>query len=118
MTHATDRNTLVFELKDKVKRFIELRDWVEEHDGKNLAMCIAIEAAELMEHFQWKDRAEYAPELISPSEMQDIKLEVADVMIYLLSFCRHMGIDLAEAVYEKIAINETRFPVKTSSSRE
>ena len=68
-------------------------------------MSIAIEAAELMEHFQW------GTESSADHEIYDaVRFEVADVMIYLLHFCRVMDIDLAQSVRDKLAINEQRFP--------
>ncbi|MGZ4122491.1 MAG: nucleotide pyrophosphohydrolase [Tumebacillaceae bacterium] len=98
------------ELKAKVGDFLEARNWGKAHSPKNVAMSIAIEAAELMEHFQWGGLEEYRPEQLSAEKINEIRLEVADVMIYMLSFCRTLGIDIAQAVQDKLEINETRFP--------
>lgn len=102
-----DAATTVAELRELVRRFVAARDWEVFHDGKNLAMSIAIEAAELMEHFQWR-RDDGG---ISAEERAEIAAEVADVVIYALSFCNRLDIDLAAAVAAKVAKNETRFPV-------
>ena len=89
------------DLEAAVKEFNRRRRW--DPAAKDLAISVAIEAAELMEHFQWTS---------SPNDAYDpIRLEVADIMIYLLHFCRVMDIDLCQAVLDKLAINERRFPV-------
>jgi NTP pyrophosphatase (non-canonical NTP hydrolase) len=108
-----DRNVQVQELKDLIYNFNEARNWHEVgHRPKNLAMSITIEAAELMEHFQWYDNDHYEADKLAPEKREEIRLEVADIAIYLLSFCNRMGIDLAQAVQDKININEKRFPVE------
>lgn len=107
----SDQVTTVGELKKYVEDFMEARNWNRPHSPKNLAMSIAIEAAEIMEHFQWGDREDYTKELLGPEKMDEIRMEVADVMIFMLSFCRSLGIDLAEAVQAKQEKNEVRFPV-------
>ncbi|TCP58272.1 NTP pyrophosphatase (non-canonical NTP hydrolase) [Tumebacillus sp. BK434] len=107
----SDQVTTVGELKKYVEDFVVARNWTRSHSPKNLAMSIAIEAAEIMEHFQWGDREDFTPELLGPEKIDEIRMEVADVMIYMLSFCRALGIDLAEAVQSKQEKNEVRFPV-------
>ncbi|MFD2169676.1 nucleotide pyrophosphohydrolase [Tumebacillus lipolyticus] len=107
---SKDDQTTVAELKLLVQRFMEARNWGQGHTPKNLVMSMAIEVAELMEHFQWGDREDYTAEKLGPEKMQEIRMEVADVMIYMLSFCRSLGIDLSEAVQAKQEINEARFP--------
>ncbi|KEO84641.1 nucleotide pyrophosphohydrolase [Tumebacillus flagellatus] len=108
-----DAVVTVAELKQQVREFTEARNWhVEGHRPKNLAMSIAIEAAELMEHFQWLDNDDYADEKLSAEKREQVRMEVADIAIYLLSFCNQQGIDLAKAVQDKYQINEKRFPVE------
>ncbi|HEU4965004.1 MAG TPA: nucleotide pyrophosphohydrolase [Bacilli bacterium] len=108
--YKKDHETTLAELREKIVAFTDARNWNEGHRAKNLAMSIAIEAAELMEHFQWRDNADYTADKVEAEEKREIALECADVMIYMLSFCHRMGIDLAEAVQEKLDINEKRFP--------
>ncbi|PSR34200.1 MAG: NTP pyrophosphohydrolase [Sulfobacillus benefaciens] len=114
MTDAQDSHTTVGSLKEQVAHFVARRQWQTAHNPKNLAMSIAIEAAELMEHFQWQDLAHYAA-IQDPEERQQVSLEVADVAIYLLSFCHTTGIDLSRAITDKLTINEARFPVAAES---
>ncbi len=90
--------------------FNRRRHW--DPSAKDLAMSIAIESAELMEHFQWGSGASSDPETLDA-----IRFEVADVMIYLLHFCRTMDIDLAQSVLDKLAINEVRFPASDSPAQ-
>lgn len=108
--YKNDQETTVAELKKIVTDFTEARNWTSEHSPKNLAMCIAIEAAEIMEHFQWGAPEDYME--LTEETRHEVAMEVADVMIYLLSFCRATGIDLATAVQAKMEKNEGRFPVE------
>lgn len=114
MTDALDSHTTVGSLKERVAHFVARRQWQTAHNPKNLAMSIAIEAAELMEHFQWQDTS-YDAASQDLEKWRQVSLEVADVAIYLLSFCRTTGIDLSQAITDKLAINETRFPVAADS---
>ena len=103
------------DLATELQQFARARDWEQFHAPKNLAMSLAIEAAEVMEHFQWAE-ANVAPEL-SADKRQAIGHELADVMIYLLRLATRLDIDLTTALREKIAINEQRYPVAKSRGR-
>jgi len=96
-------------LKRKLDKFLEERNWKEYHTPKNIAMSISIEAAELMEIFQW----------ISPSALEvttskklmtEIEDEIADIIIYTVSLARTLDIDIFEVVTEKMIKNNLRFP--------
>jgi NTP pyrophosphatase (non-canonical NTP hydrolase) len=106
-----DTKTTIEELKRRVVEFRDARGWLKAHNPKNLAMSIAIEAAELMEIFQWKDLKESQKIKNNPQEWQNVKEEIADVVIYCLAFAEGMDIDLAKAVEEKLKKNEKRFPL-------
>ncbi len=93
-------------LKNALDKFVKKRDWQRYHRPKNLAMSVAIEAAELMEHFQWCDRE---ADSFSEEEKREIAEEMADVLHYLLRLASVLDIDLFEASLEKIAKNEKRF---------
>lgn len=105
-----DRTTTVQALKEAVAEFIAERCWERFHDPKNLSMSIAIEAAELMEHFQWLRTDELAAVREDAGEMDRIRDEVADVLCYLLSFATRMGIDLSTALRDKLARNREKYP--------
>lgn len=106
-----DETTSVGELRTRVHQFVEARDWYAYHTPKNLAMSIAIEAAEIMEHFQWLSTAESDQFVREPDNRREVADELADVIIYCLSFANAAGIDVSEAVLAKLDRNETRFPV-------
>lgn len=106
----TDELTLG-ELQVKVNAFVDARRWRPYHSPKNLAMSMAIEAAELMEHFQWLSLEESRTQLEDAEKKAEIASEVADVLIYALSFAEVTQIDLTEAILAKLARNEERFPV-------
>lgn len=100
------------ELLEKILEFRNDRDWKQFHDPKNLAGAISIESAELLEIFQWiknEDSQKYGLENI-----EKVKKEVADVMIYLMYFCNDLGIDIDKAVEEKMIENDKKYPKEKS----
>jgi dCTP diphosphatase len=105
-----DDHTTLADLRRRVAEFIAARDWEQFHTPRNLSASIAIEAAELLEHFQWliDEQAEAA--------MQDAKKraavadELADVVIYALSLANTLNVDVSETVLGKLERNEERFP--------
>ena len=101
----------LYELQKMLDEFIAKRNWQNYHRPKNLAMSVAIEAAELMEHFQWCDRD---AKDFSKEEKEEIAEEMADVLHYLLRLASVMDIDLYEASKKKIAKNHKRFPVEVA----
>ena len=105
-----DKSTTIRELRNLVAEFIRERDWEQFHAPKNLAMSIAIEAAELMEHFQW-DRNEQIPAILEdPGRRKEIEEELADVVCYCLSLANNLEIDLSEAVERKVLKNAEKYP--------
>ena len=111
-----DDQTTIGQLREAVARFIAARDRERYHTPKNLAMSIAIEAAEVMEHFQWRT-VEESKTYVEDSEVREaVADELADVAIYCLSFCNQADIDLSEAVRKKLKRIETRFPTDGSGT--
>lgn len=94
-------------IKEIVKKFRDDREWSQFHNPKDLAVSLSIEAAELLECFQWKSSAE-----AEKNNYQDIKYEMADVAIYLLLMCDKMEINLLDAIEEKMKLNEKKYPVE------
>ena len=105
-----DNTTTIADLKDLVAKFIAAREWERFHTSKNLAMSIAIEAAELMEHFQWAEIAEGQQDLNDPEKKAEIGDELADILIYSISFALQADLDISEIIRGKMTRNETRFP--------
>ena len=105
-----DNDTTVEELRRRLAQWVSAREWEKYHRPKNLAMSIAIEAGELLEHFQWLTHAEADEVLRDPAARQEVADEMADVLSYLLSLANATGIDLAAAFEAKMARNETKYP--------
>ncbi|MHB1372261.1 MAG: nucleotide pyrophosphohydrolase [Thauera sp.] len=103
------------ELRDALRVFAAERDWERFHTPKNLAMALAGEAGELIEHFQWLS-AEQSAALDTPTR-EAVALEMADVMLYLLRLADVLGIDLAAAARRKMTINAQRYPVALARGR-
>lgn len=94
------------QLRDELRRFAAERDWERFHSPKNLAMALTAEAAELVQHFQWRNDAA----MPAAQALEAIEQEVADVLIYLVRLADRLEVDLPAAVERKIALNAERFP--------
>ncbi len=104
----SDATTTVQELRKRTAEFVRERDWEQFHTPKNLSMSIAIEAAELMEHFQWMTVEESSH--LSPQSIAKAGEELADIVLYSLSLSNALGIDLSETVLDKMAKNIRKYP--------
>lgn len=102
-------NNDIRDLQASLRAFAQERDWGQFHSPKNLASALSVEAAELLEHFQWmtEDQSRDLP----PAKVQKVGSEVADVLLYLLQLCDKLGIDPIEAARTKIAANALKYPV-------
>lgn len=98
------------ELASELRRFAAERDWEQFHTPKNLAISLAVEVGELLEHVQWGSDAEIAARLRSADGAQAVAEELADVLIYLVRLADVLGVDLHEAASSKIAANAVRYP--------
>jgi NTP pyrophosphatase (non-canonical NTP hydrolase) len=114
---GSDQNITVGALRSAVHDFVSARDWQPFHSPKNLAMGIAIEAAEIMEHFQWFTTEEAAERMRDADQRAEVADELADVLIYCLSFANSSSIDISEAVLKKLARNQVRFPIERVRGR-
>src|SRR5262245_34135175 len=112
MNTMSDANTTVASLREAVRRFADDREWEPFHSPKNLAMGVAIEAAELMEHFLWVDCAASRAIVHDPERLGEVADEIADVACHLLNLSNALGIDLSDAVQAKIAKNALKYPVE------
>jgi NTP pyrophosphatase (non-canonical NTP hydrolase) len=95
------------DLQDAIRDFADRRDWHQFHTPKNLAMAICGEAGELAAEFQWLTPEESSA--LAAEQLEAVRLEIADVAIYLLRCADVLRIDVAAAVRDKLAINESRF---------
>jgi NTP pyrophosphatase (non-canonical NTP hydrolase) len=96
------------ELKERVRQFAADRDWDQFHSPKNLAMALSVEAAELVEEFQWLTEEQSRD--LEPERRERVRLEAADVFIYLLRIADKLGIDLETAALDKMVLNERKYP--------
>ena len=107
---TSDHDTTIKSLRELIRRFVDERDWRQFHSPKNLSMSLAIEAAELMEHFQWIDIAESRATASDPQKLAAIREELADVLCYALALANELDIDVSQAVREKMVKNAAKYP--------
>lgn len=100
------------QLTQKIKSFVNERDWEQFHNPKDLALSLVLEAAEVLEHFQWKKPEEVAAHSVHCKE--EIADELADVACYLFELADNLGIDLPSAIDSKLAKNAIKYPVAKS----
>ena len=113
-----DDKTTIAELRQIVRRFVDERDWRQFHAPKNLVMSLAIEVAELMEHFQWIDvETSRTAVQSSPERRAEVSDEVADVFCYLLALANELDIDLSAAVEAKMVKNAAKYPAEEFRGR-
>ena len=104
--HASDS---LADLRERLRRFAAERDWGQFHTPKNLAMSVAIEAAEIMEHFQWLSAAQSLE--LDAAARQEVAHEIADVLLYLVRLADVLDIDMIAAARDKIELNANKYPV-------
>lgn len=97
------------QLRQRIQSFVAERDWAQFHSPKNLAMAMIVEAAEVVEHFQWQTEAESCA--LEAEQKTAIGHELADTFVYLLRIADVCGIDLIAATHEKISLNAQKYPV-------
>ena len=112
-----DNVTTVAELKERVRRFRDERDWEQFHNPKDLCIALAIEAAELLELCRFKETVELEAQ-IRAGELPEFAREMSDVFSYLLSLAIRLDIDLSTALREKMAINAEHYPVALAKGRK
>jgi NTP pyrophosphatase (non-canonical NTP hydrolase) len=97
------------ELGSKVRRFAEERDWAQFHSPKNLSMALAVECAELMEHFQWLTESQ--SRRLSARRLSEVEKELADIQIYLIRLSQSLRVNLIAASKRKLVENAKKYPV-------
>ncbi len=95
-------------LRERLRGFVRERDWEQFHSPKNLAMAMIVEAAELVEHFQWMTEQE--SRAISAEKREQVSQEIADTFVYLLRMSDVLGIDLIDAAHAKMDLNAKKYP--------
>ena len=112
MMPMNDAETTVSQLREVVDRFVAERDWHQFHTPKNLVMALAIEAAELMEHFQWLTPEQSWQVADQAEKKAEVGEEISDVLCYLLALANELKLDLATALEAKMVKNVEKYPVR------
>ena len=112
-----DATTTIDTLRSLVRRFVDERRWNVFHTPKNLAMSLAIEAAELMEHFQWLTPDEARAVGDDPARRPAAGEELPDVLCYALALAHELKLDIASTVVDKMAKNALKYPVDQYQGR-
>jgi dCTP diphosphatase len=113
----SDSNTTVSELRKLVADFVAERDWSQFHSPKNVSMALAIEAAELMEHFQWLTTDASRELAADPEKLAEVAEELADVIGYSFALANELGLDVSSAVRAKMLKNAEKYPAEKYRGR-
>jgi NTP pyrophosphatase (non-canonical NTP hydrolase) len=113
----SDSNTTVAELRKLVADFVAERDWSQFHSPKNVSMALAIEAAELMEHFQWLTTDASRELAAEPEKLAEVGEELADVIGYSFALANELGLDISSAVRAKMVKNAQKYPAEKYRGR-
>lgn len=113
----SDAETTVAQLRELVEQFVTERDWRQFHTPKNLSMSLAIEAAELMEHFQWLTPEQSRALANQPGSLAEVADELADVLCYGLAMANELGLDLSTAIQRKMVKNQQKYPAEQYRGR-
>lgn len=104
------KNPTLETLRDDIRQFARERDWEQFHSPKNLAIGLSVEASEILEHFQWLSQAQ--SEDLPKDDREAVRLELADVLIYLIRLADTLDIDLLSAAEDKMKLNAKKYPVE------
>ena len=112
-----DDETKIQEIKEVLREFVKERDWEQFHTEKDLAIAISVEAAEILEHFRFRNGEDLREYLANDSNKKEIAHELVDVMAFLVRLADKTGIDLSESFKEKHEINQSRFSVEEAKGK-
>ena len=120
MWSPNNRKRMIFmeeirRITDKIIKFRDERDWKQFHNHKDMALSLVLEAAEVLEHFQWKSQNEV--EEHGASFKNEIAEELADVAMYLFELADNLGINLSEAIENKLEKNAKKYPVEKARGK-
>lgn len=103
------------DLRTRIRQFADERDWDQFHSPKNLAMALIVEAAELVEHFQWQ--TEEQSRSLAAEKRSEVEAELADILIYLVRIADKLDIDLMQAALKKLQCNAEKYPAEKVKGR-
>ena len=99
----------------KIRKFRDERDWLQFHNHKDVALSLVLEAAEVLEHFQWKSADEVKAH--AQANKEELSDELADVAIYLFELADNIGIDLPKAIEQKMQKNALKYPIEKAKGK-
>ena len=108
LQYSHNKRGIMKELKKQIKDFIQARDWAQYHAPKNLVMALSVEVAEIVEIFQWKE----SDQKLTNEEVEGLRQEIGDVLVYLLELADHYEIDIIQAARDKMVLNEEKYPAE------
>jgi NTP pyrophosphatase (non-canonical NTP hydrolase) len=112
-----DQQTTLAAVRELVREFVAARDWEQFHTPKNLSMSLAIEAAELMEHFQWLTPEQSRAVANQPEKLAEVGEELSDVLCYALALANELKLDVATALADKMLKNARKYPAEEYRGR-
>ena len=112
-----DDSTAVSDLKARIREFVRERDWDQFHFPKDLAIGLAIESAELLEHFRFRSNEEIRDRLDHGDFRRELRHELADVLYFALLMCANLDMDASQILDEKLALSRQRYPVEQAKGR-
>ena len=112
-----DSETNIEELKKLMREFVAERDWEQFHTPKDLAIAISTEAAEILNHFRFRNGEDLEKYMADAENKKELSHELADVLAFLVRLADKTDVDLAAALKEKMEINGKRFPVETAKGK-
>ncbi len=112
-----DTSTTVAHLKAQIKEFVRERDWDQFHFPKDLAVGLAIEASEVLEHFRFRSNEEIQQRLADAAFRRDLGHELADVLYFTLLMCANLEMDASQMLKEKLAFSRQRYPIDQARGR-
>jgi NTP pyrophosphatase (non-canonical NTP hydrolase) len=112
-----DATTSIADLKKRVQKFCEARDWDQFHGPKDLAIGVITEASELLEHFRFLSEGEGNRVVCDPKKRKEIQDELADILFFVLRFSQRFNIDLTKSLKGKLKANATKYPVKRARGK-
>lgn len=113
----SDSETTISDLRQVVATFVAERDWQQFHTPKNLTMALAIEVAELMEHFQWLTPEASRAITEDSTRLQAVREELADVCCYVLAIANELDVDISQAMTDKMVKNRQKYPAEEFRGR-
>jgi len=105
------QNLNITKLIEEIRKFAKDRNWEQYHIPKNISMALSVEASELVEIFQWLTPAESSNLKNDPIQIEKVKDEIADILVYLIRMVDLLDIDVNEALYNKMKKNAQKYPV-------